>query len=463
MDIFKIDLTDEQKQDFSFRFNETQLSTIKTELMQRQGLYKKIKKYYIGKNDEISKKKYNIKNLLNNKAPLPYGRLLATTTIGYMLKRDPEILIKDNEVLQKLMEKDLMLAGGYNALKKALANTIIYGVGYTLVFQSEENGKVTAKMQSLHPTECIAVYDYGIITKLLAVVRQYTIQNTLNTITEIYYQDAIIIYQNNKLIKTINHSAGVVPVSVCIANDESIGVIEPVMSLIDALDEVTNSDLDEIQKFSLAILVAYGISIDKETLDKAKEGAALEMSTIDPNSRLEYLTREVNDTYRGDIKAFLVDKIHKLSQVPDFADPNFSGISGIALEYKLMGFENLCGDIEINIIESIKQILYLINKINNIGTSNIDKNNLWITMSRNLPRDDEYKLNNANIMKNMGLSKETYIGYISDYVDDVNKEIQREEKEMESMSLFSNGNYDMNNNDDTDEEEQQQQQDKGNN
>lgn len=444
MDIFKIDLLEEQKNDFSFRFTETQLSIIKTGLMERQNLYNKIKKYYIGKNDEINKKQSSIENLLNNKAPLPYGRLLATTTIGYMLKRDPEILIKDNDNLQKIMEQELINAGGYNAIKKALANTIIYGVGYTLVFQSEENSKVTAKIQSLHPTECIAVYDYGIIPKLLAVVRQYTIQNSLNTITEIYYQDAIVIYKNNTIINIINHSAGCVPVAVCMANDESIGVIEPVIKLIDSLDTVMNSDLDEIEKFSLAILIAYGISIDKETLENAKDGAALEISTIDTNSRLEYLTRDINDTYRGDLKAFLVDKIHKLSQVPDFSDPNFSGISGIALEYKLMGFENLCGDIEINIIESIKQTLYLINKINNLGSSNIDKNNVWITMSRNLPRDDEYKFNNAMIMKNMGLSKETYIGYISDYVDDVQKEIDRQEKETESMSLFPNGNYDMN-------------------
>lgn len=462
MDIYKIELTEEQKNNFSFRFTETQLSYIKSALNERQRLYSKIKKYYIGKNEKIIKKHSSIDYLLNNKAPLPYGRLLATTTIGYMLKRDPEILIKDNEKLQKSMEQELINAGGYNAIKKALANTIIYGVGYTLVFQSDDNNKVAAKIQSLHPTECIAVYDYGIIPKLLAVVRQYTITNSLTLITEIYYQDAIVIYKNNSIINIINHSAGCVPVAVCRANDESIGVIEPVIDLIDSLDVVMNSDLDEIQKFSLAILVAYGISIDKETLNNAKEGAALEISTIDPNSRLEYLTREINDTYRGDLKTFLVDKIHKLSQVPDFSDPNFSGISGIALEYKLMGFENLCGDIEINMIESIKQVLYLINIINNLGTSNIDKNNLWITMSRNLPRDDEYKLNNANIMKNMGLSKETYIGYISDYVDDVSKEIKREEKEAESISLFANGNYDMNNNPE-DEEVNTEEENKGNN
>ena len=54
--------------------------------------------------------------------PMPYGRLLATTTIGYMLKKDPEILIKDNEKQQENMQNQLLRAGGYNALKEALAN-----------------------------------------------------------------------------------------------------------------------------------------------------------------------------------------------------------------------------------------------------------------------------------------------------------------------------------------------------
>lgn len=460
MDIFKIDLKERQKNNVLFRFNTTQISLINTEFQRRKVIYDNIKTYYIGKNKKITNKTTVLKEVLNHKMPMPYGRLLATTTIGYMLKKDPEILIKNNDKQQESIQYQLLRAGGYNALKDALANTIIYGVGYTLAFQTQEDNKIMAKIQSLHPSECIAVYDYDIIPNLIAVVRKYTLNNSLKQITEYYYKDAIVIYENNTLKTEIKHSAGCVPVSVCFANNEMIGVIEPVIPLIDALDEVANSDLDEIQKFSLAIMIAYGISIDDDTLEKVKAGALLEVSSIDASSRIEYLTREVNDTYRGDIKAFLVDKIHKLSQVPDFADPNFSALSGVALKYKLLGFDNLCGELEIRMIESIKQTLYLIDKINNLGTSTIDKYNLWITMTGNLPNDDNYKLQNATLMKNMGLSKETYLGYISDYIDDVAKEIDRQEKETENMSLFPNGNYDMNA-DDTDEE--QQQQDKGNN
>lgn len=421
------------------RLTADQYYKIRTEWEFRSSKLKTIRSYYEADNYEISRKAQRHTEAPNNKVPLPYGRLLATVTTGFMLTKDPEIVIKDTD--QKIIDDIIKALGGYVKLKDSLEDCIIYGIGYNLIYQSDVDTKgLKIKCARLDPLECIAVYDSKINSSLVAVVRFYTVDDV--DYTDIWYKDAFapLTRAGSPNGEEVPHLAGRVPVSIAYANKSAIGVIQPVIPLIDALDKVTNIDLDEIEKFSMSMLLGYGVSVDPESIDEAKKGAMLEIeSTVEgSNPRIEYLQRDINDTFHSSTKRELIEHIHKLSQVPDFADPSFAAESGVALEYKLQGFENMCGGIEKGMAESLKDTLEIADVMLNKGNSTLENADIWITFNRNLPRDDQYKMAVAESMKRVGLSKDVVLPYLSDYIDNIDKEKQRQEEE---SSLFSEENY----------------------
>lgn len=432
---FRVNWTDGQT-----RLTTKQFSDARTEWESRNVQLKKIKDYYEANNYEIRQKKAKYQDAFNNKMMLPYGRLLATVTTGFMLTKDPEIIIKDGGD-QKQIEDLIKALGGYVKLKDSLEDCIVYGIGYNLVYQSDvDDTGLKIKCARLDPLECIAVYDSRINSSLVALIRFYTIDDI--DYADVWYKDAFVPLTRSGAPNgnEIPHLAGRVPVSIAYANKSAIGVIQPVVSIIDALDKVANIDLDEIEKFTASMLIGYGVSIDKESIEEAKKGAVVELEqSIDgTNPRLEYLQRDVNDTFHSNVKRELIEHIHKLSQVPDFADPAFAAESGVALEYKLQGFENMCGGIERGMIEALKDTIDLADIMTHKGSRTLENADIWITFNRNLPRDDQYKMAVAESMKRVGLSKDVVLPYLSDYIDDIDKEKQSQEEE---STLFMDREY----------------------
>ena len=54
------------------------------------------------------------------------------------------------------------------------------------------------------------------------------------------------------------------------------------------------------------------------------------------------------------------EQIHKISNSPDFSDDAFGTSSGIAMGYKLLGFENTAGAIAANMTKALQKRLELI-------------------------------------------------------------------------------------------------------
>ena len=61
---------------------------------------------------------------------------------------------------------------------------------------------------------------------------------------------------------------------------------------------------------------------------------------MDADASAEYLTKEVNDAQIQNLLTNINDSIHKIANSPDFNDEKFMAQSGIAMRFKLVGFEN---------------------------------------------------------------------------------------------------------------------------
>jgi len=141
------------------------------------------------------------------------------------------------------------------------------------------------------------------------------------------------------------HFFGHVPMCEYWNNARERGDFEGVMNLIDAYDALQSDRVNDKQQFTDALMVIYGATVEEDESGQSlqqrlRETRTLEMPAAD--ARVEYLTKTLSESDTEILKNSLRADIHKLSFVPDMTDEAFGGnVSGVAMEYKLFGLEQL--------------------------------------------------------------------------------------------------------------------------
>lgn len=122
-------------------------------------------------------------------------------------------------------------------------------------------------------------------------------------------------------------------------NREMLGGAEKVLSLIDGIDRTVSDCNSEIESFKLAYLLVYGCNIDDETLQRAKRTGCFSIPPMgQAETKIEYLTKQINDTFVENHLNRLEKNIYKFAQTPDMNELA-TGISGVAMKLKLFGLE----------------------------------------------------------------------------------------------------------------------------
>lgn len=345
----------------------------------------------------------------------------------------------------------------YNDVKaedsELLRNALIFGRAFEINY-IDEAGK--QRFRTLDPRECVPIYENTLSNELLYVVRFYS-EDLVNEqleryIVEVYKENSVITYRSSvgfssfSFVKEEPHFFGQCPITVFSLNTDEISIFDKVMSLQDAYNELLSDEVDDFEAFADAYLVLKGITADEDDLISMKEHRVLMM---DSDADAHYLTKSIGDTQIQNMLQNVNDQIHKISASPDFNDDKFMAQSGIAMRYKLVGFENAASAIESNMKKALQRRIELICSILNlVGASNEE---LWreaqITFTRNLPSDLTQTVQIVNQLRGI-VSQETLLTLLP-FVQDVDEEMKRvkEEKE-ESMELYNFGS--MNEEDDDD-------------
>ena len=341
----------------------------------------------------------------------------------------------------------------YNDVKaedsELLRNALIFGRAFEINYIDEEGKQ---RFRTLDPRECIPVYDNTLTNDLLYVVRFYSEmlvnENMESYIVEVYDDKKVMAYRSGPGFASFSflgetpHFFGQCPVTVFSLNAEEVSIFAQIMTLQDAYNELLSDEVDDFEAFADAYLVLKGITADEQDLISMKEHRVLMM---DSDADAQYLTKNIGDTQIQNMLQNVNDQIHKISASPDFNDDKFMAQSGIAMRYKLVGFENRASAIESNMKKALQRRLELISAI--LGLIGSTEEALWreaqITFTRNLPADLTQTVQIVNQLRGI-VSQETLLTLLP-FVQDVDEEMKRvrEEKE-ESMELY---NFSMNEDD----------------
>ena len=219
-------------------------------------------------------------------------------------------------------------------------------------------------------------------------------------------------------------------------NRELKGDAERVLALIDSYDRVVSDVASEIEQYRLAYLVAKGMPIDPEDMEKVNQNGIFEL--LGKDDELSYLTKDVNDEMIENFLNRLEKNIIRFAKSVDFTSDQFgTQITGIAMRIKTMALENKSITMERKFVSALRYEMKVLFSAwaTRYGFAEDDYLKVFFDFKRNLPANllDEAQTTLAL----MGtVSEETRLAQLS-FVDNVQYELEKlaEEKEAQALAL----------------------------
>ena len=129
------------------------------------------------------------------------------------------------------------------------------------------------------------------------------------------------------------------------------------------------------------------------------------------------------------------DTIHKISNSPDFTEDTFMSQSGVAIKYKLIGFENVASNIVANMTKALQRRIELICSILSLTDGETKWRDIQIVFTRNLPQNITDTAQAINQLRGI-VSDKTLISLLP-FIKDVDAEVKQLQKEKEAnMSMY---------------------------
>lgn len=431
--------------------------------------FKKLKKYYLGEHDILSKQR--AKNKPNYKPVCNHAKDIADTSTGYFMGNTISYSNSEDTDIDELLiafdNAEVDESDHDNALDMA-----IYGVAYEYVYARENENILDIK--SLEVENTFIVYDDSIEQQPLFGVYYFkrkenkadteTYQAVIMTKQFVY---SIVLEGKEKGVisdKPIPHNMGDIPIIEYKNNKYSIGDFEQQIGLIDSYNSLTANRINDKEQFIDSILVLYGARLgdDEEESIKAMESLAEhKLLELHPEARAEYLSKTLNENEVETLRNAVKQDIYTFSHIPNLTDENFAGnSSGVAMEFKLLGLEMITKIKQRYYVKGLKKRIKLFANYLGLTQIAIDANSIIPHFSRSLPKN---LLEISQIVSNLDgkVSQETLLSQIP-FVEDPMSEIEKvNEEKQESIAqnqlLLTGGEHIHNTpvGDEVDEQEEQ--------
>lgn len=332
----------------------------------------------------------------------------------------------------------------YNDVKnedsELLRNALIFGRSFEINY-IDEDGKQRFKV--LDTRECIPVYDTSLNNDLLYVIRYYLVDsvedNTDKYFVEVYGATTTRIYESSNrfssfsLLDEVIHHYHQVPITVFSLNKDEESIFDKIITLQDAYNKLLSSEVDDFEAFCDAYLVLKGCIAEDEDIKTMKQNRVL---VLENDASAEYLTKSVSDTQIENMLKNINDTIHKIANSPDFNDEKLLAQSGIAMRYKLVGFENVASSIVANMTKALQRRIELICEILMLTGGEEMWRDIEITFTRNLPVNTLEAVQIVNQLRGL-VSDETLLSQIP-FIRNATEELEKlKEQKEENMSLYS--------------------------
>ena len=409
--------------------------------------YRRNERYYDGQHDILNRINPDASKP-NNKVVCDLPAYTVDVRTGYF-SGEPIVFDSTNEEQHKAI-REIIEYNCFQDLNTELdVMSAIYGHAFMIVY-IDEDGFI--RMGVDDPYNTLVIHDSTIEHKVMGALRYFEyndavthedkIQITLYTKDTIYELDGPI--TNPVVVGEQINIFGEIPVIEFMENSARCGVFEKHISIVDAIESILSSTINEIEYFDNAYLHLKGVVENLAELDNF-EGDPFEdmknnrtLITLGDGDA-QFITKNINDTYVRNTLERLTDDYHKLTKTPALDDENFGNVSGVSLKYKLFNLEKDVSRKESKWHKGIQQMLKLITIYHNIKSLNYDWRDIKVTFVRALPHNEAEVAD--IISKLIGVvSHKTLLAQL-DFVEDPEFELQQLQRENHTIKQVGIRNY----------------------
>ena len=209
-------------------------------------------------------------------------------------------------------------------------------------------------------------------------------------------------------------------------NCQGCGDFEMVTGLVDAYNLLLSGAMDDMQSVANAFLALYGMQgTTQGDIDEANRTRVLSLAE---GGRAEFVVKELNHEALGQLETNLRQNILQMSMTPDLSDQQFAGnSSGVAMQYKLWGIEQVRAAKERSFTDALFQLLSVFsNGLSVLGTS-VDLTEGKASFYKNLPQNHT-ELAQTLLSLSPVLSQRTILEQLP-WVTDAEEELRRKAAE----------------------------------
>lgn len=380
-------------------------------------------KYFKG-DQPINRKIKKIRPDINNKVKENTAFQIVEFKKGYIFG-DPVKYIQSGEVANKeiaQMNRYMNIENKYSKDMELAEWFYIAGTSYRMILPTKEASSLINKeispfnLYTLNPKNTFVVYSsYYDHEPLIGVT--YTDVKENNKQQRIFF-----VYSKNKYyefkqnisdvineitnIKEENHILGAIPIIEYPLNPNRLGVIEIVWRQLDALNNLTSTEIDDVQQFVQSLLVFVNQEVDVDTFLALKTVGAIQIASAEPSkpADVKMLTSNLNYADTKILYDRIYDNILSIVGIPRMNDKPSGGDTGQA---RLLGEGWTTAEMRakqdiLSFVKSEKEMLRIVLKIcKSFANSNIEKLELVDMEVKCLPNKSDNLLVKAQALLNM--------------------------------------------------------------
>lgn len=351
---------------------------LRTVRPERQRLYD----YYRG--EQSVDKGETVRGRPDNRLRAPFPRYITEVHTGYFLGLPPTVAYGGAAGARyAALSRELDLPHLYFDLGRDLS---ICGAGFALVWA--ERGGV--KVCRCDPCGCFAIRSGDAGAPLLAAVRLFASGRG---------GTRGVLYTAERLVPFVWDGTGVtlgaaeenllhtIPLLPFYNNCQGVGDFAMVTGLVDAYNVLLSGALDDMQSVANAFLALYGMQgTTQRDIEQANRSRILSLSE---GGRAEFVVKNLNHEALGQLEVNLRRSILQLSMTPDLCDEHFAGnSSGVALQYKLWGIEQVRAAKERTFTDGLHALLAVLTEGERLLGRSVDLTGGEVTFYKNLPQDN---------------------------------------------------------------------------
>lgn len=354
--------------------------------------YDRLERYYEGGHPICDREKRSV--LANNRLVCNHAKYISDTCVGYFAGNPVKYSGDGLEPLSELLRTADSDTQDIDLAQKAS----IFGTAYEFIY-TDEDGQ--PRLYSPDPRQAFVIYDDTVQQKPVAGVYYYKLHDSVtdrDTGYSVYLCTASMIthfvtdtgFTPKLPDENRPHGMNGVPLIEIYNNSTCGSDFEPVLSLIDAYNILQSDRVNDKEQFVEAILLIKGSVLGDDNDEKSESYKALRengLLELDADSSAEWLTRQFDENSVEVLRKSLEQDIHKFANVPCMSDESFGGnASGVAMRYKLLGFEQITKIKERYFREGLKERLRLLcSWLDTTGKAHIDSRDISIQFTRALP------------------------------------------------------------------------------